>query len=51
MSEVEGRAVPLHCPFCADEDLRPAPERGWVCAACRRVFTVSMIGLALGELT
>jgi transposase-like protein len=43
------RAVPFYCPYCAEEDLRPQPEPpgAWLCAACRRVFTVKLAGLAL----
>lgn len=44
------RATPFHCPYCGDEDLRPAEATadkpgGWLCSACRRVFTVRLIGL------
>jgi transposase-like protein len=42
------RAVPFYCPYCGEEDLRPQPEPhgAWWCAACRRVFTVKLAGLA-----
>ncbi len=45
----EGRAVPFYCPYCGDEDLEPEPEPtgAWKCLACRRVFTVRLVGLAL----
>lgn len=48
------RAVPFHCPYCGDEDLRPsetAPERtaggatAWECRACCRAFTLAFLGL------
>ena len=42
------RAVPFHCPYCGDEDLRPH-ESGhgtWHCRACARVFTLKLVGLA-----
>ncbi|MDV6012077.1 Insertion element protein [Haloechinothrix sp. LS1_15] len=50
-----GRATPFHCPYCGEEDLRPAEDDGsgaevagaWLCADCRRVFTVSFVGLSL----
>lgn len=44
----EGRAVPFHCPYCADEGLRPfGEERGtWRCSACTRVFRLAFLGLA-----
>ncbi len=39
------RMVPLHCPYCAEEDLRPYDEQpgAWQCAACLRAFTVRLI--------
>jgi ribosomal protein L37AE/L43A len=44
------RATPYYCPFCGDEDLRPTEEdKGWLCAACRRVFTVNFLGIRLPE--
>lgn len=42
----ESRAAIMHCPFCAEEDLFPAEERGWECRSCLRVFSVSLIGLS-----
>lgn len=44
MSE-DSRSTPVHhCPFCAEEDLRPVeePSGAWACQACARVFTVSL---------
>ncbi len=37
-----------HCPFCAEEDLRPVeePYGAWACEACARVFTVSLVRVA-----
>ena len=34
------RAAPFYCPYCGDEDLRPAgPAAGsWLCGACARAF-------------
>ncbi len=54
------RAVPFHCPYCGDEDLRPhAPEGaegdaadirgGWECRSCLRVFSLRLIGLLRPE--
>ncbi|MDM4720597.1 hypothetical protein QTQ03_13770 [Micromonospora sp. WMMA1363] len=43
----ESRSVPLYCPYCGEEDLRPS-ESGhgrWECHACARVFTVTFAGL------
>jgi len=38
-------ATPFHCPFCGDEDLRPAEDgpAAWSCRSCARVFTVSLV--------
>jgi len=46
------RAIPFHCPYCGDEDLRPhLPEDEsvsahgtWECRSCLRAFRLSMIG-------
>ncbi|WP_016697804.1 hypothetical protein [Actinoalloteichus spitiensis] len=48
-----GRATPHYCPYCGDEDLYPEADhaRAWRCAACRRVFAVRMLGLALPEVS
>jgi hypothetical protein len=42
------RAVPYHCPFCAQEDLRPheSAHGAWHCRSCLRVFSVRFLGLA-----
>ena len=47
--EGTGRAVPFHCPYCGDEDLRPheAGHGAWLCGACRRAFTLKFLGLDL----
>ncbi|WP_084789297.1 Insertion element protein [Saccharomonospora iraqiensis] len=45
------RSAPLHCPYCGDEDLRPEGETAWMCAACRRVFSVTLLGLSIPEVT
>lgn len=47
------RAVPYHCPFCAEEDLRPVAggalpdltRGGWHCLSCLRVFSLSFHGI------
>ena len=45
------RAVPFHCPYCGDEDLRPRePSAGrsahgeWECRSCLRAFKLTMLG-------
>jgi ribosomal protein L37AE/L43A len=45
------RAVPYYCPFCGDEDLRPEEGGGWLCAGCRRTFSVKFHGLSLPEVS
>ena len=39
-------AVPYVCPFCGEEDLRPAAEGRWHCHSCLRVFALTFHGLA-----
>ncbi|MBD8606124.1 hypothetical protein AERO_06550 [Aeromicrobium fastidiosum] len=48
------RAVPFHCPYCADEDLRPHGETHgeWECRSCLRAFRLGFIGqLSPNDLT
>jgi ribosomal protein L37AE/L43A len=44
------RQVPFYCPYCGDEDLRPAgPAAGsWRCGACARAFELRFAGIAPG---
>ncbi len=41
------RAVPFYCPYCGDEDLRPAEEGhgAWHCGSCNRAFRLTFTGL------
>ena len=41
------RAVPFHCPYCGDENLRPSEEGhgAWECHSCLRAFSLKMLGL------
>lgn len=41
------RSVPLYCPYCGEEDLRPSElgHGAWECHACVRVFRVGFVGL------
>jgi hypothetical protein len=46
------RAVPFHCPYCGDEDLRPHEADGggsapgeWECRSCLRAFSLKLLGL------
>ena len=49
--DASARMVPFHCPYCGDEDLRPAEggdrESGaaWECRSCARAFALRFIGL------
>jgi transposase-like protein len=45
----EAKAVPLYCPYCGEEDLRPHedPPAAWACAGCQRVFVVHFVGLVV----
>ena len=51
------RAVPFYCPYCGEEDLRPAeqtekvPHGAWYCAACLRTFALKMIGIGVPEVS
>ena len=40
------RNPPLHCPWCAGEDLFPneIEDFGWLCRDCTRVFSVRYYG-------
>lgn len=40
------RAMPYHCPYCADENLRPHGETHgeWECRSCLRAFRLGFIG-------
>ncbi len=44
----EGHSAVLHCPYCAEEDLRPHEDShgAWLCVSCRRVFAVRLIGIS-----
>ena len=43
---MSGRAVPFHCPYCGDENLRPSEEGhgAWECHSCLRAFSLKMLG-------
>jgi ribosomal protein L37AE/L43A len=42
------RAAAFYCPYCGEEDIRPReePQSAWLCSSCRRVFTVTFVGLS-----
>ncbi len=41
------RQVPFFCPYCGEENLRPASaEAGtWECRACARGFSLTFVGV------
>ena len=40
------RAQPFHCPYCGEDDLRPAEEaETWACQSCTRVFLLRFVEL------
>lgn len=42
----EQRAQPYYCPYCGEQDLRPAePERSYHCRTCDRTFKLEFVGL------
>ena len=44
---MSGHALPFHCPYCGDEDLRPhgTTHGEWECRSCMRAFKLSFKGL------
>ena len=49
----ETHSAVLHCPYRAEEDLRPHEDShgAWLCASCRRVFAVRLIGISPVDLS
>jgi ribosomal protein L37AE/L43A len=45
MSDPTPRVQPFFCPYCGEQDLRPAATNGWHCRVCDRRFELSFIGL------
>ena len=41
------RQVPFFCPYCGEENLRPAGSDagGWECRACARGFSLKFVGV------
>jgi ribosomal protein L37AE/L43A len=41
------RQVPFFCPYCGEEDLRPAGEEAgeWECSACARSFRLAFVAV------
>jgi hypothetical protein len=48
------RQVPFYCPYCGDQDLRPAGAAGgsWECVSCARGFELHFTGIVrAGQVT
>ncbi|MCY7342049.1 MAG: Insertion element protein [Pseudonocardia sp.] len=47
------RAVPFYCPYCGEEDLRPAEAShgAWYCPDCLRTFSLKMVGIGIPEVS
>jgi len=46
-AEVGERQVPFFCPYCGEEELRPAGSKAgeWECRSCARSFTLRFKGV------
>ena len=51
------RAVPFYCPYCGEEDLRPAEVDAtdvpspWYCPDCLRTFSLKLVGIGVPEVS
>jgi len=45
MSDETPQAVPFYCPFCGEQDIRPADPGGWRCTSCERIFELKLVGI------
>lgn len=44
------RAVPFHCPYCAEQSIEPLGEgRVYYCSSCDRRFEIRFVGQGEGE--
>jgi predicted RNA-binding Zn-ribbon protein involved in translation (DUF1610 family) len=46
-AEVGERQVPFFCPYCGEEELRPAGSKAgdWECRSCARSFALRFTGV------
>jgi transposase-like protein len=46
-AEAGERQVPFFCPYCGEEELRPAGSNAgdWECRSCARSFTLRFAGV------
>ena len=42
------RAVPFYCPFCGEQDIRPAADAGYHCGVCDRAWDVTLLAIGSG---
>ena len=42
------RAVPFYCPFCGEQDIRPADPSGYRCEVCDRRWELRLLGIGPG---
>lgn len=48
---MSSRMAPHYCPYCGEQDLRPAEVPGqWECRDCARFFSVKFVGLSADQL-
>lgn len=45
------RMPPFYCPYCGEEDIRPAEPTGWLCQSCRRAWRLEYLGVTTPEET
>ena len=45
MSSATPRAVPFYCPYCGEQELRPADPQGWRCDVCERTFRLDLVSV------
>lgn len=48
MSDATPRVQPFYCPYCGEQDLRPAETSGFRCLVCDRRFELAFLGFGSG---
>jgi transposase-like protein len=38
-------AVAFYCPFCGEQDIRPAGPAGYRCAVCERTWKLTLVSV------
>lgn len=50
MSETTAHATPYYCPYCGEQDLRPAAEEAtYHCRTCDRLWTLRYVRLGIPQ--